>query len=120
MDDDRIDLSPLDPTRDRAKFESAIQAIQAVAAPELMSRRARSSPLAQLVQLRRPMLAAASVAAIVSAGVLVKVRIPEDSAATSADGVAEALGVPTVLALGVQQESVPSLTELFTAFEENQ
>ena len=118
MDDDRIDLSPLDQTRDRAKFESAIQAIQAAAAPELMSRRDRSSPLAQLVQLRRPMLAAASVAAIVSAGVLMKVQIPEASAST--DGVAEALGVPSVLALGVQDERVPSLSELFAAFEENQ
>jgi hypothetical protein len=118
MDNDRIDLSPLDPSRDRARFESAIQSIQAAAAPELTSRRERSSPLAQLLQLRRPMLAAASVAAIVSAGVLMKVRIPEPAAST--DGVAEALGVPSVLALGVQQERVPTLSELFTAFEENQ
>ena len=117
MDDDRIDLSPLDPTRDRARFESAIQAIQTGAAPELMSRRERSSPLAQLVQLRRPMLAAASVAAIASAGVLLRVQIPETSAST--DGVAEALGVPSVLALGVQDERVPSFSELFAALEEN-
>jgi len=117
MDDDRIDLSPLDPTRDRARFEGAIQSIQAAAVPELIARRDRSSPLAQLVQLRRPMLAAASVAAIVSAGVLMKVQLPETSAST--DGVAEALGVPSVLALGVQDERVPSLSELFSAFEEN-
>jgi hypothetical protein len=120
MDDDRINLAPLDPTRDRARFEKAIQSIQAAAAPELEARRDRGSPLAQLVQLRRPMLAAASIVAIASAGVLLKVQIPEDSAASSADGVAEALGVPAVLALGVQQERVPSLSELFTALEENQ
>jgi len=50
--------------------------------------------------------------------VLMKVQIPEASAST--DGVAEALGVPSVLALGVQDERVPSLSELFAAFEENQ
>jgi len=118
MDDDRIDLSPLDPTRREASFESAIQSIQAAAAPELMARRDRSSPLAQLVQLRRPMLAAASVAAIVSAGVLLRVQVPETTSST--DVVSEALGVPSVLALGVEQERVPSLSELFAAFEENQ
>lgn len=32
MDDGRIDLSSLDPTRDRARFESVIQSIQATAA----------------------------------------------------------------------------------------
>ena len=118
MDEDRIDLSSLDPTRDREKFAAAVGSIQAAAAPELMSRRERNSPLAQLVQLRRPMLAAASVAAIVSAGVLMRVQIPETTNAT--DGIAEALGVPSVLALGVQNERVPTFSELFTAFEENQ
>jgi hypothetical protein len=118
MDDDRIDLSSLDPTRDRVRFESVIQSIQAAAAPELSARRNRGGVLAQLVQLRRPMLAAASVVAIVSAGVLLKLEIPETAAST--DGVAEALGVPSVLALGVHQERVPTLSELFAAFERNQ
>ncbi|UCG87698.1 MAG: hypothetical protein JSW71_03880 [Gemmatimonadota bacterium] len=117
MDEDRIDLSSLDPTGDRERFERAIQSIQAVAQPELLSRRQRSNPLAQLVQLRKPMLAAASLAAIISAGVLLRVRIPETSAST--DVVAEALGVPSVLAIGVRQERVPTLSELFAAFEEN-
>ena len=118
MDDGRLDLSPLDPTRDRGRFESVIRSIQTAAAPELAARRSRSGAFAQLVQLRRPMLAAATVAAIVSAGVLLKVRIPESSAST--DGVAEALGVPTVLAVGVHHERVPTLSELFAAFEVNQ
>ena len=118
MDEDRVDLSSLDLTQDRGKFEAAIASIQAAAAPGLMSRRERNSPLAQLVQLRRPMLAAASVAAIVSAAVLMRVQIPEITNAT--DGIAEALGVPSVLALGVQNERVPTFSELFTAFEGNQ
>lgn len=118
MDDGRIDLSSLDPTRDRARFESVIQSIQAAAATELSARRRRTGALSQLVQLRRPMLAAATVAAIISAGVLLKVQTPEASATT--DGVAEALGVPDVLALGVHQERVPTLSELFAAFEESQ
>ncbi len=118
MDEDRVDLSSLDPTQDRGTFEAAIASIQAAAAPGLMSRRERNSPLAQLVQLRRPMLAAASVAVIVSAAVLMRVQIPETTNAT--DGIAEALGVPSVLALGVQNERVPTFSELFTAFEGNQ
>ena len=118
MDNDRIDLSPLDPTRDRERFERAIQSIQAAAAPELLARRDRGSALTQLVQLRRPMLAAASVAAVISTGVLLRVQTPETTGST--DVVAEALGVPSVLAMGVQQDRVPTLSELFTAFEENQ
>jgi len=47
-----------------------------------------------------------------------RVRIPETT--NSTDGIAEALGVPSVLALGVQNERVPTFSELFTAFEENQ
>jgi len=118
MHEDHFDLSSLDPTLDRERFEGTVRSIMAVAAPGLVSRRERSSLLAQLVQLRKPMLAAASIAAIVSAGVLVRVQIPEP--ATSTDGVAEALGVPSVLALGVQQERVPTLSELFAAFEVDQ
>ncbi len=118
MDEDRIDLSPLDPTRDRDRFERAIQSIQVAAAPELLARSERGGLLTQLVRLRGPMLAAASIAAIVSAGVLLKVEVPEASAST--DGVAEALGVPSVLALGVHQERAPSLSELLTALEEDQ
>ncbi len=118
MDRERIDLSPLDPTRDRDRFERAIQSIQAAAAPELLARRERGSVLEQLVQLRRPMLAAASVVAIISAGVLLRVNGQE--AMGSTDVVAGALGVPNVLAMGVEQDRVPTLSELFAAFEENQ
>jgi hypothetical protein len=64
------------------------------------------------------MLAAASVVAIVSAGVLLRVNGQEEMGST--DVVAGALGVPSVLAMGVEQDRVPTLSELFTAFEENQ
>ncbi len=117
MGEDRIDFSGLDPTRDRERFEGVVRSIMAAAAPELISRHGRSSLLAQLVQLRKPMLAAATVAAIVSAGVLMRVRIPETAGST--DGIAEALGVPSVLALGVHNERVPTFSELFVAFEED-
>lgn len=117
MGDDRIDLSALDPTRQRERFDRAIQSIQAAAGPELAARRERSDPFSQLIRFRRPMLVAAAVAAVLAATVLLRVQSPRTISPT--DGIAEALGVPSVLALGVHYDRVPTFSELFTAFEED-
>jgi hypothetical protein len=115
MDDDRIDFSALDPTRDEAHFESLIDSIMERAADRLAERRASSSPLMQLVQWRRPMLAAAAVIAMVSVGVLWRVQTPE--LVEESTGVAEAIGVPTLLAQGIRNNEMPTTAELFEAFQ---
>jgi|GEM_PF-1633969 len=121
MDDDRIDFSALDPTRDQARFDGLVGSIVDQAADELDRRRVSNSPLNLLVQWRRPMLAAAAVIAIVSVGVLLRVDTVNnaDYAAETA-GIAEAIGVPTLLAQGVRQNDMPTTAELFDAFQEIQ
>jgi len=115
MDDDRIDLSELDPTRDEAHFDRLVGSIMERAADQLAERRASSSPLMQLVQWRRPMLAAAAVLAMVSVGVLWRVQSPDLVEETT--GVAEAIGVPSLLAQGIRTNEMPTAAELFEALQ---
>lgn len=115
MDDDRIDLSALDPTRDESHFNALVASIMDRAADQLAERRAARSPLTQLVQWRRPMLAAAAVIAMVSVGVLWRVQRPEGD--DESTGVAEAMGVPTLLAQGIRDNELPTTAELFAAFQ---
>jgi hypothetical protein len=115
MDDDRIDFSSLDPTRDRDRFDRLVGSIMEQAADELENRRATSGPLMQLVNWKRPMLAAAAVIAMVSAGVLWQVKSPEVEEDTT--GIAEAIGVPSLLAQGIRNNDMPTTAELFEAFQ---
>ena len=118
MNDDRIDFSALDPTRDQAHFDRLVDSVMARAADELATRRASSSPLMQLVQWRRPMLAAAAVIAMVSVGILLQVQSPE--LVEDSTGVAEAIGMPSLLAQGIRNNEIPTTAELFEAFQEMQ
>ena len=115
MDDDRIDFSALDPTRDQAHFDSLVNSIMERAADQLAERRASNSPILQLVQWRRPMLAAAAVIAMVSGGVLLQVRGSE--VVEESTGIAEAIGVPDLLAQGIRNNELPTTAELFAAFQ---
>ena len=115
MDDDRIDLAALDPTRDEAHFDRLVDSIMERAADQLAERRAASSPLMQLIQWRRPMLAAAAMIAMVSVGVLWQVQSPEP--VEESTGVAEAIGVPSLLAQGIRNNELPTTAELFEAFQ---
>jgi hypothetical protein len=115
MDDDRIDCSALDPTRDHDRFDRLVGSILEQAADELANRRATSSPLMQLVNWKRPMLAAAAVLAMVSVGVLWQVESTEVEDDTT--GIAEAIGVPSLLAQGIRNNDMPTTAELFEAFQ---
>ena len=117
MDNDRIDFTTLDPTRDQDRFDRLVGSITDRAADELAERRATGSPLNQLVRWKRPMLAAAAVVAMVSVGVLLRVEVA--NAADYADettGIAEAIGVPGLLAQGIRNNDMPTTAELFEAF----
>jgi hypothetical protein len=121
MDDDRIDFSALDPTLDKDRFDGLVGSILQRASDELAERRAASSPLNQIVQWKRPMLAAAAVIAMVSAGVLLRVEGANGADyAEESTGIAEAIGVPSLLAQGIRNNDMPTTAELFEAFQEIQ
>ena len=115
MNDERIDFSALDPTRDRARFDSTVKSISARAAGELAARRARFSPVSELARWRRPVLAAAAVALLICGGVLIGIRTTAQVAESG--GIAEAMGVPSLLAEGLQAGELPTPADLFVAFE---
>jgi anti-sigma-K factor RskA len=115
MVDDPLDLSPLDPTTDPARFARRLAEIGARAAEPLAARRANATGvLGALPRWRRPMLAAAAVVALISIAALVRVDVPNRSSAT---GVAEAIGVPQGLASWVRADSTPDPAELLAALQ---
>ncbi len=118
MTDDRVDLSPLDPTADNDRFNGIVSTIVERAGDELAARRARTGALAQMVSWRRPMLAAAAVLLLLCGGVLLRVRVPEATAELQYEGIAEAIGVPTVLAQGMRSEQLPSTADLLFGYED--
>ena len=116
MHDERIDFTPLDPRGQPERFERNVGAITAAASAELAMRRARSSVFWQLAHWRRPLLAAAAIATLISVGTLAMYQRPA-SLAEEQQGVAEALGVPETIATWVRSGETPSTAELLVALE---
>lgn len=100
MSDDRLDLSALDPTQDNERWESLIAAIRERAAPELALRSERSV-IGVLGYWAWPVLAAASLIALLSGGALALLRPTPVYA-----GVVEALGLSEPVAVWLQQNAV--------------
>jgi len=118
MTDDRIDLSPLDPTRDPVRYARAVRGIMDAAMLPLAARRARVTPIGQVTRWWRPMLAMAAAFALAAIGVLTQVT--PATAAPQEAGVAEALGIPTAVASWMTTGETPSGAQVFAAFEEVQ
>lgn len=119
MDEERIDFTALDPTRDAIRFEGIVQAIGDGAAVELARRRALGTVVGQISLWKRPLLAAATITALISSAVLWGTGYT-DSTSASDSGVAEVLGVPSQLALWVRGEGIPTPGELLVVLEEGQ
>ncbi len=115
MTEEPIDLGPLDPTADAARFDATVAAVMRDAALELRRRRLGWTAMGQLDRWRRPMLAAAAVMVLVSGAVLWQTRPRSLQTET---GVAEALGVPTQLATWVRDDALPSPEQLLFALPE--
>ena len=118
MNDDRLDLSPLDPTRDPVRYARALRRIMDHAALPLAARRARVTPIGQVTRWWRPMLALAAALAVAAVGVLTRVG-PVSPAAREA-GLAEALGIPAAVATWMTTGEAPSGAQVFAVFEEAQ
>jgi hypothetical protein len=115
MHDDRIDLRPIDSLADAARYEALVAAIGAAAGPEL-ARRTSGGLLATLGAWAWPTLAAASLAAAVSAGALLSSRTaPAEPSVASA--VVEALDVNTPVALWLDGNRGPTTADLVLALE---
>lgn len=112
MTDDRMDLSPLDPTADGEHFERIVASIGDRAALELARRRAGTSAFGQIAGWRRPMLAAAAAIVIASVAVLTQIATPTNH--NRSEGFAVAIGVPLGLAEWVTGGGTPTPADLLT------
>lgn len=116
METERVDLSALDPTRDRIGYERLVRRILEAAAPELARRRATANPLVQLAAWARPALAAAAVIALVALGTLA-VTTRYETVQDPAGSIADALGVPAPAADWLTEGRAPTTGDLVLAVE---
>lgn len=117
MTDDRIDFTPLDPTRDPQRFERIVSEVMREAGPALAGTRLEGAVFGQLVRWWKPLLVAASIAAVAAAATLS--LVPTRRSADAAEyGLAEAMGVPAVMADWLESEETPTTAELLVALED--
>jgi hypothetical protein len=112
MDEPPIDLSALDPTRDRDPWEHRVAALTAAAHPELARRAVAASPVQVLANWFRPALALAALLALCAGLGLVLLgpgEAPDEPAA------AEALRLPSPVGLWLGEKRPPTLDEVVVA-----
>jgi hypothetical protein len=122
MEEDRLDLRPLDRMADPERVEALVSAIVAAAAPELARRASGGGLLAVLGGWAWPTLAAASLAAAVSAAALFSGRPaatagPTVASVTTAGPVVTALELSDPVALWVDGNRGPTTADLVLAVE---
>jgi hypothetical protein len=107
MDDDRLNLSALDPARDPGRWRGVMEATLARVDGVLLAR-ARPDPLALIAGWRRPLLAAAAAAVLL----LVPVEVALERREARQETVQGLVSVSTAWA---QEGRVPSGAELLRA-----
>ena len=112
MDEPPIDLSALDPTLDRGRWEHRIAALTSAARPELARRAFAASPVQVLANWFRPALAMAAVLAL-CAGLGLVFLGPGD--APDQPATVEALRLPSPVGLWLGEERPPTLDEVVVA-----
>jgi hypothetical protein len=117
--DQRLDLSPLGHDRDPAAYERAIEAILIRTQPELARRRAMTTPIGQVAQWWRPMLALAATLIVVAVGVLTQVAPAATTTEGSTPGFGQWLGIPTPVSGWLETNQSPSPAQVFAAFQED-
>jgi hypothetical protein len=113
--EDRLDLSSFDELSEPAKFESVVATIRERALPELARRAGRGGVVGVLGHWAWPMLAAASLVAVLSGGALALVHPP-----ASWVPVAQALQVTEPLPTWLAEGRNADTTDLILALEGDQ
>lgn len=116
MTDERIDLRPLDPTTDAVGYDAAVRRIMDEAALPLARRRARRTPVGQVSQWWRPMLAMAATVLFAALGVLLRVQ-PAAGTDRAAGSVAEAMGIPPTVAAWMAGGETPTALDALRGYE---
>jgi len=112
MRDDRLDLSPLDPTHDEVGWRRLATSIHRRAVPELARRAGRDGVLAAVGHWAWPMLAAASIIAAVSGGALALIE-PTDTSSH----VVQAFDLDAPVSVWLEQGRSPTTDDLLLALE---
>lgn len=115
MEPERVDLSPLDPTTDRLRYERLVRRIVDAAGPELARRAGEAGPLAVLGEWARPALTAAAIIAALALGALMATARGGGSAPP--DTLVDALGVPAPAADWLEEGREPTAADLVLAVE---
>lgn len=117
INDERVDLSPLDPRGDQLRWERLIRSVMDAAAPELARRTSSATPLAVLGSWARPALTAAALVAALAVGALAMTeRVAE--AADAPGTVADALGVPEPASVWLAEQRGPTAGDVAFAMEQ--
>lgn len=121
MEDERLDLSPLDPTRDAVRWERLIRSVTDRAAPELARRAARRSLAGTVAAWARPTLAAAAALVLLAFAVARSGSpAPQPGALDSAViAGAEGLRLPAPAVGWLLEEEPPPVSELILAAEDD-
>lgn len=116
MEPERVDLSPLDLSRDRLGFERMVRRVMDAAGPELARRARAATPLTLVAAWARPTLAAAAMIAMAAVGAILTTDRPAQPA--GADRVVDALGLPTPAADWLAEGRDPTEADLVLAMEQ--
>lgn len=116
MDGDRLDLTALDPTADRARSERLVARIMERAAPELRRRAARDGLFGALADWAWPALSAAAVLAVISGAALALTR-QQVSADDGIMTVVEALQLAEPMSLWISENRTPTTSDLIFALD---
>lgn len=116
MDTGKLDLSPLDPSRDEAHWERLIGRITERARPELARRAAQAGVLSLLGNWAWPALAAAGIAAVLS-GAALAVGRSQLPGLDRTDGIIHALGLGEPVTTWLDSERAPTTSDLILAIE---
>lgn len=110
----RLNLEPLDPTRDAPRWEARVGRVLADAAPLLRERRLNGAgPLLVLADLLRPALGIALASAALSGLVLLR----EVDAPRLLSGVPEELGLPTPVTEWLTEDREPTSEDLLASLD---
>jgi len=118
QDNRPVNLEALDPTADTERFDRMVSSIMDESRDELASRRAHYGVMAELGRWRRPMMAAAAVAAALSVLTLTRIPVASPGDDGRVEGIVEALGVPTELAQWIGSEELPSAADIAYGYAE--